>query len=133
MQTYTKLQNWALLILRLIVAAIFGYAAYAKFGLWSATPAGMPALMVNLMKFLAIVEPLGALALIVGFLTRWAARGLFIIMVGAILIMQFIMHVGFSTMAGPGWNFPLVVLGGCLALMAFGAGSMSMDAKQGRE
>ena len=85
--------------------------------------------MANLMKFLSIVEPLGALALIMGFLTRWAASGLAIIMVGAIFIMQFAMHVGFATPVGPGWNFPLVVLAGCIVLMAFGAGRWPVDAR----
>jgi uncharacterized membrane protein YphA (DoxX/SURF4 family) len=64
-----------------------------------------------------------------GFLTRWAASGLAIIMVGAIFIMQFVMHVGFATPVGPGWNFPLVVFAGCVVLMAFGAGRWSVDAK----
>ena len=81
------------------------------------------------MKLLSIVEPLGALALILGFLTRLAASGLSIIMVGAILVTQFVMQVGFATPTGPGWNFPLAVLAGCITLIAFGAGRWSVDAK----
>ncbi len=127
MQPSTKFQETALLLLRLIVAAIFLSAGYAKWSFWSTVPEGMPAGMVNLMKFLSIVEPLGGLALVAGCLTRWAAAGLAIIMVGAIFIMQFAMHVAFMTPQGPGWAFPLIVLGACLALMAFGAGSWSVD------
>lgn len=128
MQTYTKFQNTALIALRLIVAVIFIYTGYAKWGFWSAAPEDIPALMVNIFKFLSIVEPLGGAVLIVGFLTRWASAGLTIIMVGAIFIMQFVMHIGFATPQGAGWNFPLVVLGGCIVLIAFGAGHWSLDA-----
>lgn len=121
-------QDLTLLLLRLITAAIFLYAGYAKFAMWSAAPEGMSAGMWNLMRFLAVVEPLGGLALIAGFLTCWASAGFAVIMVGAIALMQFMMGVGFMTPAGPGWAFPLSILGCCLALMAFGAGRWSVDA-----
>jgi putative oxidoreductase len=116
-----------LLALRLMIAAIFLSAGYAKWGFWTAAPEGMSAGMANLMKFLSIVEPLGGIALIAGFLTRWAAAGLAIIMVGAIFILQFTMQVGFTTAQGSGWDFPLTILGGCLVLMTFGAGRWSAE------
>ncbi|TSC57612.1 MAG: Uncharacterized protein Greene041619_1040 [Candidatus Peregrinibacteria bacterium Greene0416_19] len=130
MQPSVKLQDAALLAVRLITAAIFLYAGYAKWGMWSAAPEsmGMSAGMWNFMKFLSIVEPIGAVALIAGFLTRSAAAGLAVIMLGAISLMQFTMGIGFATPTGAGWNFPLAVLAGCIALMAFGAGSWSVDA-----
>lgn len=129
MQPHTKWQNTALLILRLIVAVIFLYAAYAKLGFWSGAPEGMSAGMVNLITFLSIVEPLGAVALIMGFLTRLAASGLAVIMVGAIYVLRFTMNVGFpTTPQGVGWDYNLLILGGCIALAAFGAGKWSVDA-----
>ncbi len=130
MQPYTTFQNKALLIMRLIVATIFIYAAYAKLFFWSGTPEGMSSGMIMLMKFLSIVEPIGALALIIGWLTRWAATGLAIIMVGAIVVTQFVMQIGFATPTGPGWSFPLMILAGCLVLMAFGPGQWSIDASR---
>lgn len=130
MQTYTKTQASALIILRLITAAIFFVAGYYKLSMWSSAPEGMSLTMVLLMKFLSIVEPIGAIALIIGLWTRLAASGLAIIMVGAVFIMQFTMNVGFVTQTGAGWNFPLVVLAGCIVLMAFGPGSWSIDAKK---
>lgn len=129
MKHYTKFQEVALLALRLVIGAIFISAGYAKFGLWSSAPAGMSATMLNLMKLMSIVEPLGGVALVAGFLTFWASTGLAIIMVGAIFVMQFTMNVGFAAPQGPGWDFPLVILVGCLALMAFGAGRWAVDAK----
>jgi putative oxidoreductase len=129
MQPYTKFQETALLVLRLIIAGIFLYAGYVKWPFWSAAPAGMSAGMVNLVKFLSIVEPLGGVALVVGFLTRWAAAGLAIIMVGAIFFLRLAMQTGFFTTAqGAGLDYNLLILGGCIALVAFGAGSWSVDA-----
>ncbi len=120
----TKYRNLAIFLLRLIIAAIFLSAAYAKVMFWSPLPEGvvMSATMVNLMKFLSVVEAIGAIALIIGFMTRWAALGLGIIMVGAIYMMQFTMGIGFMTSTGPGWAFPAMILGSCIVLMVFGAG-----------
>ncbi len=89
----------------------------------------MSTAMSYLMMFLSIVEPIGALALIIGLLTRLASLGLAIIMVGAIFVTQFMMHIGFVTQTGAGWNFPLITLAGCIVLMTFGAGMYSVDAK----
>ena len=133
MRPYTKSQNIALLVLRLIIAVIFLYAAYAKLPLWYFEPDGMSPTLVMIMKLLTIVEPLGALAITIGFLTRLAASGLSIILVGAIFVTQFVMQIGFATSTGPGWNFSLVVLAGCIVLMAFGAGAWSVDAKRRRD
>jgi putative oxidoreductase len=127
-KSYTNHQNAALLVLRVIVAVIFFYAAYAKFPFWSGAPKWMAAWLLTVLKFLTIIEPLGATAVFVGFLTRWAACGLAIIMVGAIFVTQFVMHIGFATPTGPGWNFPLMVLAATLVLIAFGAGRWSLDA-----
>lgn len=132
MQYQTKLQDGALLFLRLVVAAIFLVAAYYKLPFWSGSVPGVSGAMLFIFKLLSIVEPLGALALISGFLTRWASSGLAVIMVGAIMVMRFGMDTGFVTPTGAGWNFPLVILAGCVVLIAFGAGAWSLDAKRNR-
>jgi putative oxidoreductase len=124
---YSQNQNIALLILRIIVAAIFLSAGYLKFSFWSGTPEGMSDGMANLMKFLSIAEPLGAVAVLGGFLTKWAATGLSIILLGAIYVTKFTFGTGFVTPTGPGWDFPLAVLAGSVILMAFGAGNWSVD------
>ncbi|MBI4451034.1 DoxX family protein [Candidatus Woesearchaeota archaeon] len=124
----TKVQDASLLLLRLIVAAIFLYAAYGKWVFLSAAPTGTSATMLYLLKFLTIVEPLGAVALLAGFLTRWAAAGLAIIMVGAIFFLRATMNVSFFTaQQAPGWDYNLLILGCCIALLAFGAGRWSVD------
>ncbi len=128
-QRYTKSQDAALLVVRLVVAAVFLYAGSAKWPFWSAPPEGMSSLLLSVMKFLSIVEPLGSVALVLGFLTRWAAAGLAIIMVGAIFFARLTMHAGlFTTPQGTGLDYNLLILAGCIALTAFGAGDWSLDA-----
>ncbi len=129
MKKLTKFQEVSLIALRLVVAAIFIYAGYGKLSFWTTVPSGTPAEMLILIKFLSIVEPLGAVALIAGFLTRWAAAGLAIIMVGAIFILKFTMQVSlFTSPQGPGLDYNFLILVACIALIAFGAGRFSVDA-----
>ena len=125
-----RLRDGSLLFLRLIIGAIFLYVGgYGKLFIWYTPPEGMTPGMVLLMKFLSIVEPIGGAAVIAGFLTRWAATGLGIIMVGAVFFLRFMMHAAwFTGQAGPGIDYVLLILAGCLVLMAVGAGPWSVDA-----
>ena len=82
-------------------------------------------------RLLSVAEPLGATAILLGLLTRWAAAGLIIILLGAIYISQFIYGLGFVTATSAGWNFALMVLGGFLVLTAFGPGKWSIGNKPG--
>jgi putative oxidoreductase len=94
---------------------------------------GMSATLLNVVRFLSIVEPLGALALVLGFLTRWAAAGLGIIMVGAIYYARTALHAGvFTSPQGTGLDYNLLLLAGCIVLIAFGAGGWSVDATRKR-
>ena len=129
MQSYTKVQDIALLVLRVVVAAIFLYAGSAKWPFWSASPEGMSVVLLNITRFLSVVEPLGSVALLLGFLTRWAAAGLGVIMVGAIFFARYTLHAGlFTGPQGTGLDYNLLILAGCIALLAFGAGAWSVDA-----
>jgi putative oxidoreductase len=130
--TYSKSQNAALLILRIVIAAIFFVAGYAKFPFWSGNPYNLGSFDLNLTRFLSIAEPLGGLAILLGFLTRWAALGLAIIMAGAIYYSKFVYGIGFVTPTSAGWDYPLCILAGCIILVAFGAGGWSVDASRGK-
>jgi putative oxidoreductase len=131
MKSLATLQNLALLLLRIVVGAVFLWAGHAKWFVWSGVPEGMPGMtpaMVNLTKLLSIVEPLGALALLLGFLTRWAATGLAIIMTGSLYFVYFMFHVGiFTSEKGTGMDYNLLILAGCVVLLAFGPGPFSAD------
>lgn len=129
MKDCPKTQDGALLFLRLIVGSVFIWAGYAKWFIWSAPMEGMTPMMINLTKLLSIVEPLGGIALVIGFLARWAGAGLAIIMAGSLYFVYSMYWNGFFTgMNGVGMDYNVLLLAGSVVLMAFGAGSWSVDA-----
>ena len=106
------------------------WAGLAKWFVWSGALPEMSAWMINLTKLLSIVEPLGAVALILGLLTRWAASGLAIIMLGSLYFVYFMFDAGiFTSEKGAGMDYNLLLLAGNLLLAAFGAGRWSVDAR----
>lgn len=124
----TALNDWGLLALRVALAAIFIYHGSQKWAMWKMSPSEqMPAGMLNMMKFLSIVEPLGGVAVAVGFLTQLAALGLGIIMLGAINTKVRVMKVPFAAQDKTGWEMDLILLAACIALFFAGAGGMSFD------
>ncbi len=118
-------QDWAFLALRLIIGAIFIYHGYQKWGMWAADT-GTTGSMLIIMRILSIAEPLGGLALILGGLTRLAAIGIAIIMIGAIYMKNIVFGSGFGGQGG--WEFDLALFGIALVLATHGAGRYSVDA-----
>lgn len=121
-KTLQKNKDVSILLLRLAIAGVFLAHGYMKFQSFESLPA--------LMKLLAVVEPLGGAAMLIGLLTRWAGLGLAIIMLGAIYTKITGMGVGF-TGPGAGWEFDLLILMSCIMMMTMGAGKYSLDAKTG--
>jgi len=73
----------------------------------------------------ALLEFFGGLALIVGLLTRLAALGFAIEMLGAILIV----HLAGGFFLPAGYEFALMMLAASLAVAFTGPGSFSIDAR----
>ena len=77
-----------------------------------------------------IGESFGSVGLIVGLLTRFAAASLAVIMLGAVTMVHwphgFFMN-WFGQQAGEGFEYHLLVLGMCLALVVSGSGRWSAD------
>ncbi len=91
------------------------------------TGMGMPAVIV----FLIIIgEFFGALGLLVGFLSRVAAGGIGIIMLGAIFMVHaqngFFMN-WYGNQQGEGFEYHLLAVGICMALLIKGSGALSID------
>ena len=89
---------------------------------------GLPAFLAVL---IIIGEALGSLGLILGFLSRVAALGITIIMLGAILTV----HIKFGffmnwagTQAGEGFEFHILAIGLALVVLIKGGGPWSVDA-----
>jgi len=84
---------------------------------------------IGLPGFLAYVviaaELLGGTALLLGFLTRWAAAGLAVIAFGAVLPHAANGWVFSNT--GGGWEFPVFLGLTCLVLVLSGAGKFAID------
>src|SRR5881296_1767686 len=115
--------DWGLLALRLGVGSIFLVHGSQKRAMWKMQPsAQLPAGMLSLLRFLSIVEPLGGLGVLVGFLTQAAAAGFAIIMVGAIRLKAIQMHRRFT--GDGGWELDFILLAAAIALFLAGAGRL---------
>jgi putative oxidoreductase len=91
------------------------------------TQEGMP----SIIAFLIIIgESFGALGLIIGFLSRLAAFGISLIMLGAIFMVHlpngFFMN-WFGTKQGEGFEFHILAIGLGLVVLIGGAGKWSVD------
>jgi len=77
-----------------------------------------------------LAESLGALGLIIGFLTRLGALGIAAVMTGAIVLVHwqngFFMN-WFGNQQGEGFEYHLLALGLAIALMIRGGGALSVD------
>ncbi len=79
-----------------------------------------------------VAESFGALALMLGFVTRVAAAGIAVVMLGALVTTHlpngFFMN-WFGNQAGEGFELDLLIFGLALPLVALGGGSLSVDAR----
>jgi putative oxidoreductase len=130
---YSRKVNLALLVARIAVGIVFfahgGQKVFGWFGgkglaatVDAMTKMGMPTVVPYLVAFGELAAGLG---LIVGLLTRIAAGGMFIEMLGAVLIVHW--RNGFFA-ENRGFEYPLTLCLVCLALMFTGAGAYSLDA-----
>ena len=127
--------NIALTLLRVVVGAIFiahGAQKLFVFGFAGVAGgfAGMGVPMAGILgPFVALVEFLGGIALVVGLLTRLASLGIASTMVVAILLVH--LKQGFFNPGGV--EFPLSLLASTIALVLTGPGRWSLDALIGRK
>jgi putative oxidoreductase len=134
----TQTQNVAALIGRILLALIFITSGFGKItGFEGAVgyiaSKGLP--LASVVAALTILVELGGgLAVLFGFLTRWAALALAVFSLLAGFIFHAYWGVPADQVMGQQINFwkNVSIAGGFLVLAAFGAGAISIDAKRAR-
>lgn len=101
--------DWALLALRLMLAAIFGSSGWSHLK----DPEGRSK-SIEMSKpftiFLGAAEFAGALGIAAGVLSGWAALGLILVMLGAIQKKAFVWKTGFWGRGSQGWHYDLAMI-----------------------
>ena len=124
----TRFNEVGLLILRRAIGSIFLVHGTAKWGMWGLEPSEqLPAAMLTIMKILSVAEPLGGVAMILGFLTPFAAVGLGIVMLGAINTKISAMGLKFMEMQSAGWEFDFLIFCSLVCILTSGPGRYSVD------
>ena len=122
--------DFGLITLRIALAAIFWVHGIEKWSIWKEQYSGkFPPGKIREKKILSIAEPLGAVAVLAGFLTQLAAIGFGIIMVGAIWFKAGVKREPFSDIKAHkfGWEYNFLILATTVALFFSGAGRLSID------
>lgn len=117
----TRFTGLALLFMRLMVALIYADSGWRNL----ADPAARSkdiGMSMGFTVFLGVAELTGALGIAVGVLTRLAAMGLILVMLGAIGKEIFVWHTGFWGKTGPGWYYDLTLISMLLVIITTDGG-----------
>src|SRR5437868_11828424 len=122
---------WALLIARVIVGLVFAaHGAQKLFGAFGGPGLGTVVQMMGPLGYLvSIGEFFGGLGLILGFLSRFSAASLIVIMLGAIGMVHgkvgFFMN-WYGNQAGEGFEYHLLAIGLFLIILIAGPGRFTI-------
>jgi len=123
--------DWALLIARIIVGGVFmAHGAQKLFGAFGGPGLSAVAQMMGPLGYLVTVgEFFGGLGLVVGFLSRFSAASITLIMLGAIAMVH--AKVGFfmnwpGKQAGEGFEYHLLAIAVLLTIVIAGPGGFAI-------
>jgi putative oxidoreductase len=117
--------DWSLFLLRVMVALVFGTSGFShlKSPRQRAESIGMS---VGFTVFLGAAELAGAIGLVAGVLTQWAALGLILVMLGAIYKKVVQWKTGFWGEKSMGWHYDLLFVVMNLVILCTGGGRIAL-------
>lgn len=124
-------RDWAFLILRLVLGITFLiHGAQLLFGAFGGPGlAGFTKMMGPVGYLVAIGEFFGGLGILVGFLSRFSAAAIIVIMLGAIVMVHlpngFFMN-WYGKQKGEGYEYHLLVIAICVAIFIAGPGRLTL-------
>lgn len=126
MALFTGMEDYGLLILRVLIGFIFIYHGFPKLTKFTKLAKGMgfPAAFVF---FLGLAETLGGIGSVLGLFTQAAGFIFAVVMLGAIYLKVFKWKIAFYSQTTTGWEYDLSLLAAGIALAFLGAGSISFD------
>jgi len=117
----TRFTDLALLLLRLVVALVFGSSGWSHL-----TRAEERSKSIGMSKgftlFLGAAELAGSLGVAFGVLPQLAALGLILVMLGAIQKKISVWHTGFWGKHGDGWHYDLMLVIMNMVIITTGGG-----------
>ena len=123
--------DWALLVARIVVGAVFmTHGAQKLFGAFGGPGLSAVVQMMGPLGYLVTIgEFFGGLGLIFGFLSRFSAASIILIMLGAIVMVhsQFGFFMNWTgKQAGEGFEYHLLVIGTLLPILIAGPGRFAI-------
>jgi putative oxidoreductase len=117
--------GWSLLLLRLMLALVFGASGYNHL-MHTKERAASIGMSVPFTVFLGAAECAGALGLAVGIMAPWAALGLTFLMLGAIYKKVVQWKTGFWGEKSMGWHYEVLLITMNLVIVTMGPGRYSL-------
>src|ERR1039457_2521973 len=117
--------DWSLLLLRLMLALVFGTSGYNHLRHAKERAASI-GVSVPFTIFLGGAECAGAMGLAVGIMAPWAALGLTLTMLGAIYKKVVVWKTGFWGEKSMGWHYEVLLITMNLVIVTMGPGKYSL-------
>ncbi|MDR3753386.1 MAG: DoxX family protein [Terracidiphilus sp.] len=117
--------DWSLLLLRLVLALVFGTSGYNHLRHPKERSASI-GMSVPFTVFLGTAESAGAMGLAVGIMAPWAALGLTFLMLGAIYKKIAEWKTGFWGEKSMGWHYEVLLITMNLVIVTMGPGRYSL-------
>ena len=136
---FSSTQDWTGFVLRILLGGIMlphgAQKLFGWFGGYGFTPTMK--FFTDTMKLpwviaflIIVIESFGAAALVAGFASRIWSLALMAVMLGAIITTNFkngLFMNWFGTQAGEGFEYHILVIGICIAIILAGSGRYSVD------